>query len=309
MYRSLRASTLNWPGAPVTPNSLIRKIRDGEREPVFYVGTIDQLTKLAEAVGPGYPLYGVRSYAFLFPASETVINSIATCYCDEILKLQGKAPFRIMSFCGDGLLAWEIARQLEAKGGRILSVALVEFDMIFRSTLRLVVGRLVGKASYRLRHITELGPKEVVSYVAGIMKSRIQAARACLFDRLIDKEPPGNGPGAHLFFDKPDDPYVLKSLDANLILFYLDNSSHRFYKYKFFQKSWLGLTSQKPSIHFVPGLAHDEPSWPNICQIVLTSVGRADMDGQAFEPMQFRRVPPFGGVISAWRRGRAVAFL
>ena len=227
-----------------------------------------------------------RSYAFLFPASETVINSIATCYCDEILKLQGEAPFRIMSFCGDGLLAWEIARQLEAKGGRILSVALVEFDMIFRSTFRLVVGRLVGKISYHIRQIAELGSKEMVSYVAGIVNNRIQAALACLFDRAIDKQPPGNGPGAHLFFNKPDDPYVLKSLDANLILFYLDNSSHRFYKYKFFQESWLGLTSQKPSIHFVPGVAHNEPSWPSICKILLRSVGRADMDGQAFESME-----------------------
>ena len=286
MYRSLRASTLIWLGAPVTSNSLIRKIRDGECEPVFYVGTIDQLKKVSEAVGPGYPLYGVRTYAFLFPPSETVINLIATYYCDEILKLQGQAPFRIMSFCGDGLLAWEIARQLETKGGRIRSVALVEFDMIFRSTLRLVVGRLVGKASCRFRDIAKIGPKEVVSYVAGIMKNRIQAARACLFDRSIEKEPPENGPGAHHFLDKPDNPYVLKSIDATLILFYLDNSSHRFYKYKFFRKSWLGLTSQKPSIHFVPGLAHNEPSWPNICKILLTSVGRADMDGQAFELME-----------------------
>ena len=90
IYGSRRASNLDWPSAPVTPDSLIQKIHDSRRQPENYLGTIDATTtKLAQAVGPRYPLYGVRFVLVLLlrDNSDRFDHDLS---CHVILRLRGE---------------------------------------------------------------------------------------------------------------------------------------------------------------------------------------------------------------------------
>jgi len=59
------------------------------------------------------------------PEPELSIEEMARSHLPRILTLQTKGPFRLGGFCNGGLLAWELAHQLEMLGHRVEFVVLI----------------------------------------------------------------------------------------------------------------------------------------------------------------------------------------
>jgi acyl-CoA synthetase (AMP-forming)/AMP-acid ligase II len=76
------------------------------------------------------------------PDSNLTIEEIAGSRLPHMLAAHPTGPFRIGGFCNGGLIAWELAHQLESHGRRVERVVLIEaISLNARPTIRMI-GRL-----------------------------------------------------------------------------------------------------------------------------------------------------------------------
>jgi len=126
--------------APTTP---LAKIAGGARRPFFYLYGFHPLggfycCHLARRLHPEQPLL------LLHPPAERglgplTVEGMAADYLAAVRAAQPHGPYRLGGFCGSGLVAYEMARQLAALGETVEFLALIEVHAInarFRLTLR-----------------------------------------------------------------------------------------------------------------------------------------------------------------------------
>jgi acyl-CoA synthetase (AMP-forming)/AMP-acid ligase II/thioesterase domain-containing protein/acyl carrier protein len=104
------------------------------------------------------------------PAPEFSIEEMARSRLPRILALQRKGPFRLGGFCNGGLLAWELAHQLEMLGHTVEFVVLIN--------TRSLNGRLEIRTIARIaRFIAAIAPRNIGE------KIKLDAMRA-LWNRI-----------------------------------------------------------------------------------------------------------------------------
>lgn len=110
--------------------SLVRIRSEGDRPPFFCIhsegGNILEYYKLAHALPPDQPFYGLQARGL---EGEQIVSSsvedMARDYITEIRRVQPRGPYYIGGYCLGGLIAYEMARQLEAAGEKIGFLGLV----------------------------------------------------------------------------------------------------------------------------------------------------------------------------------------
>lgn len=92
-------------------------------------------TDLAQHLGPDQPVYGIQARGFdgLQPPC-TSIEEMATCYREAIQKAQPQGPYLLAGWSMGGLIAYEIARQLEQQGQEIAFLGLLDTSVFTDST-------------------------------------------------------------------------------------------------------------------------------------------------------------------------------
>jgi acyl-CoA synthetase (AMP-forming)/AMP-acid ligase II/thioesterase domain-containing protein/acyl carrier protein len=115
-------------GMPATPE-LVTLAKDGSGTPLlFYHG--DYRTrgfyalKLADMLTGDQPVYLLHSHPN--PDLNLTIEEMAQAYLPHVLTAHPAGAFQIGGYCHGGLLAWEIAHQLERMGREVEGVALVD---------------------------------------------------------------------------------------------------------------------------------------------------------------------------------------
>ncbi len=103
----------------------------GSRPPLFcfhdITGQVLAYRDLAGRVDPDWPIYGVQA-----PGADGRIArwpglpDLLRLYVEEILKLDGTGPYYLLGGCAGGLIAYEVARELVARGRRVAAVFLVD---------------------------------------------------------------------------------------------------------------------------------------------------------------------------------------
>ena len=90
----------------------------GSRTPIYCVGAMDGelivFRRLAMELGQDQPLYGLQPFRLLHPL--ITVNELATAYIDELRKKGETRPCFLLGYSFGGLVAVEIARQLECAG-------------------------------------------------------------------------------------------------------------------------------------------------------------------------------------------------
>ena len=94
--------------------------KDGTKIPFFGIISFKSYLLLGNFMSSDQPLY------YLPPTQSTSVEKIASHYVKEIKLLQPIGPYCIGGFCAGGMIALEIAQQLEAKGDKVLSLVLFE---------------------------------------------------------------------------------------------------------------------------------------------------------------------------------------
>jgi len=130
--------------AAVTPLS---KLTEGARRPFFFLYGFHPLGgfythHLARRLHADQPLFLLHPPTSRGHAPLT-IKGMAAAYLPAVRAAQPVGPYRLGGFCGSGLVAYEMARLLTARGERVEFLALIEVHAI-NARLRLALRRLSG---------------------------------------------------------------------------------------------------------------------------------------------------------------------
>ncbi len=147
-------------GEAALPGAL-ELLRAGQaRPPLFAGGSHPGYRTAAQAMPPGQAFYRMDVYALqesritqgLKPLAT--IEEMATVYLDAIREIQSSGPYYLSGGCEGGMVAFEVARRLQAAGEDIaqLCIWVVEAPALVRKPSRLRIGeRLLRQAVTQLR--------------------------------------------------------------------------------------------------------------------------------------------------------------
>ncbi len=117
--------------APGSRDSLVLIREGGDRLPLFLVHDGDGETmlyrNLAFGLDPGHPVYGLQPYSHAdHPILHTRLGEMAAYHIGKIQSVQPHGPYLLGGMCAGGVIAFEIARQLQDQGESIAMVALID---------------------------------------------------------------------------------------------------------------------------------------------------------------------------------------
>ena len=158
---------------PVPRSSLVVIQPGGSKPPFFCVpgsegDVFTNIGPLARRLGPDQPFYGFWNGT----RDPTQIEARAAGYVDEIRAIQPRGPYLLGGVCSGGVVAFEVARQLQAQGQQVALLALVEpahapslglrpYVSVTAGVLRRVIRRL----GHYLQSGTQCGSAEQDAYL------------------------------------------------------------------------------------------------------------------------------------------------
>jgi len=116
----------------------------GSRRPFFFMhgdwtGGAFFCFTLARACGADQPFYVLEPYTFSGQDEVPALEAIAGAHIEAMRDVQARGPYRLGGFCNGGLLAYEMARQLEAAGEEVEFLGLINpSEPVQSSSLRAV---------------------------------------------------------------------------------------------------------------------------------------------------------------------------
>lgn len=141
----------------------------GVGAPFFCIGDGVEFRHMATHLD-GYPTFGIRTHSFEKEPPPLRIEALAARCRETLQSVQPHGPYMLGGWCFAGVVAFELARQLEKLGEQVSLLALFDARNLFPSQARgiqriqnswNVVG---GKLRFHLRNIRERGFKHGLPY-------------------------------------------------------------------------------------------------------------------------------------------------
>jgi amino acid adenylation domain-containing protein len=104
---------------------------EGSRTPFFFLhgdwtGGAFYCFALARACGPDQPFYALETYRFSAREEVPTLEAMAAEHIEVIREVQPQGPYRLGGYCNGGLLAYEMALQLERNGEQVEFLGLID---------------------------------------------------------------------------------------------------------------------------------------------------------------------------------------
>jgi amino acid adenylation domain-containing protein len=120
--------------------SIVPLRTEGSRRPFFFLhGDWTRRAfycfALARACGPDQPFYALEPYRFSALERVPTLEAIAAAHLEAVRGVQARGPYRLGGFCNGGLLAYEMARQLERNGEQVEFLGLIDPSPPVQSSL------------------------------------------------------------------------------------------------------------------------------------------------------------------------------
>ncbi|WP_038436646.1 non-ribosomal peptide synthetase [Pseudomonas brassicacearum] len=195
------ARTLDGQARPGAHGNLVPIRRTGSQRPLYLVhplgGEVQYARDLAPALDPQVPVYGLAASGLVAgeaPLSD--VPAIAARYLTAIRQVQPQGPYRIAGWSAGGLIAYEMARQLQAGGES------VEFLGIIDASARPdpVPAQSLSEAQFLMAWLPERIDPELFQQLTTLAEhSDIEAMLTlCMTHRLLPEELPHDIDGALL---------------------------------------------------------------------------------------------------------------
>jgi len=110
-------------------SSLVKVRVNGDKKPLFYIGTTNYAHKLKAVLADDQPIYGLNIFGVkeaVNPDLPVTIEMIAQQFLAKIQKVQPTGPYQMASFCSDTLIAYEIAQQILQAGQSVSMFATID---------------------------------------------------------------------------------------------------------------------------------------------------------------------------------------
>jgi thioesterase domain-containing protein len=232
--------------------------RSCSEKPFFCVHSLGanlvNFRRIAMHMGGNRPIYGLQPHG-LDGAQKPFerIEDIASAYVDEILRKQPSGPFLLGGVCLGGVIAYEIAQQLQARGEAVPLVALI--DSYAPGKYRYLQSRS-PLSEYLDRHLGDilvLRKRDRLRYaVRWTANGFIRLGRALgLRERSSIAEATRRVTRAHrrAFLAYKPKPY-----GGRIVQFLCGEASHRSYEDR--RLAWSSLASSGFEVRLVPGNHH-----------------------------------------------------
>ena len=145
---ALLASTMFWKGKRLGPKGFLLEAQAGVSEsyaPLFFIGYEKTIAANVDSRFPVYILPG----GIIPQDPATYISALATCYVEEILSVQSTGPYFLGGYCFGGLVAFEMAQQLQAQGYEVAWLTIIDIGC---PTNRYLKYRSAVVSCYRTYH-------------------------------------------------------------------------------------------------------------------------------------------------------------
>lgn len=156
---------------------------EGSRPPLYFIhstpGDVLGYMNLINHLGHSQSCFGFQSLGLKdVDRRHTRVQDMAACYIGEMLAFQQQGPYFLVGWCYGGIVAAEMAVQLQKMGHKVGMLFLIEtpFPRTDSETFRYYLLRLSG--------LLQMGPKGWRSYVRNKLKYR-QKIRRGEFDTLF----------------------------------------------------------------------------------------------------------------------------
>ena len=163
----------------VSWSSLIPIQPQGSKPPLFCVhaaaGNVLFYRDFARLLGEDQPVYGLQAQGLdgvKFPL--TCVEEMAAYYLQEMRTLQIKGPYHLAGYSFGGVVAFEMARQLQADGETVGLLALLDSpspDLLRQGDNNLVSGE---RLSNHLSNLSQLEMKEKFNYVVDKLQWKVK---------------------------------------------------------------------------------------------------------------------------------------
>jgi thioesterase domain-containing protein/acyl carrier protein len=104
--------------------SLVRVQATGARLPLFCIhthsGNVLFSRHFPKHMGPNQPIYGLQSLGVAGGKPHFTVNQMACHYREELKKIQPAGPYQLFGYSFGGLVAFEIAQLLSARGDQVV---------------------------------------------------------------------------------------------------------------------------------------------------------------------------------------------
>ena len=149
----------------VLPPGVLALQPNGTRNSIFWVHYLN--VNLAKVIGDDQPFLFVALTAEDFASlGETpTLQSIAACLLRKILATQSKGPYIIGGFCLGGILAYEIASQLQAAGHEVSLLVLLDAPNLSYLESCDSLTRKLSYLRYLLKRAARLGLRMSLVYL------------------------------------------------------------------------------------------------------------------------------------------------
>ena len=126
-YQTLMSIVAGRKGDRPRPNSLMVALQtQGSKPPFFFCANgYDEAAPLANYLGDR-PFYLMESGYFSLKSTNVNIKALATHHLEDILTLQPQPPYLLAGYSTGGLVALEIARQLQAMGKEVAFLGILD---------------------------------------------------------------------------------------------------------------------------------------------------------------------------------------
>lgn len=190
------------------------------KTPLFCIhaiwGNVLFYQKLARYLDPQQPFYALQAQGLDGQqAPLTSLSEMASCYVQEIQKVQSEGPYLLGGFSLGGLLALEVAQQLQTQGHEVKLLAI--FDTVAPEVRQFSdhatpqkPEHLWKKSWLHVKKLLHLPLKEKVSYLWERMYWHLKAGKMSIFHQLYLR-------------------YIQRSL-PELYIIKVGNASHQAYK-------------------------------------------------------------------------------
>lgn len=146
--------------SPDTRSSVVALQSSGAKPPFFFLhvhieGGAFYCFTLANVLGSDQPFYVLEPYSFDGLRVPPTPEAMAADYIRSLRSVQPQGPYFLGGFCGGGLLAFEVARQLRAQGQEVSLLVLIE-PRAGPDFFRMIGARLAGHVVDNLGRVLRL---------------------------------------------------------------------------------------------------------------------------------------------------------
>ena len=143
----------------------------GKRPPLYVMGSFNDFIALAWRLGLDQPVLGVAIPSELKLRIPYRLEELAAAQVESILKYQASGPYFLAGFSAEGVLAFEVARQLTAKGSKVGLVVLVDSACPAEPDPFLI--RMMRNAQIHTHDILQGGIRQLRQAASGIARRQI----------------------------------------------------------------------------------------------------------------------------------------